>query len=131
MIQTASKVEVYRCTEELEDVGDLPQWTNIVKGPILVPDERVARLREVLADIHGWKEGPSPACSPKIAIAYRFTKGKKSLYLLACFKCSQLLTAWNTKEADQWLLFDPYREDLLNLAIESFPDDKELIAARK
>jgi hypothetical protein len=128
LVAAAREVEVLRLApSEIQDLGDVPpslrhldvKATHVLRDPVLL-----ARLATLIQDDAAW---PRSSYLYEVAfmadVAFRFEGAGRDLELLACLGCDTLVAVpWGEGE---WV-FDLKGRELLEIALEAFPDDRPL-----
>ncbi|MDB5392343.1 MAG: hypothetical protein JWM11_7989 [Planctomycetaceae bacterium] len=131
----ANRVEVFRVgSNELEPPTDEPAPEKIIWYPILATGEEqgpdfAARLTKVLRS-DGVTQNRKK-CGLEPGVAFRLWSGERAVEVLICFNCDVLWVhevgvALGENPHYEWQDFDPVRSELLALAKEAFPDDREI-----
>ena len=110
--------------------------SNTIAGfPILATGKEqdqafAARLTAILLGDDVTRNAKKCGFSP--GVAYRLWKGDLAVEVLICFECDVLWPHVVGERSDhphlEWQDFDSVRADLIKLAKEAFPDDKEILS---
>jgi hypothetical protein len=86
------------------------------------------KLAAILSDEKTYTDRFAKCFDP--GVGYRIWKGTESVEVLICFKCGNLYCGPPTENAQENAAFNgsPREADLRKLAMEAFPDDKEIQA---
>jgi hypothetical protein len=132
LVTEASQVEVVRITPgQPRDTPDGPPSLRHldVKARVVRRDPALlSRLAGLLQDDAAWAHSSSGYEVAFFAdIGFRFEGGGRQLELLACLRCSTLVAVpWGDGE---WV-FELEGRGLLEIALEAFPDDRDLLWLR-
>jgi hypothetical protein len=131
----ATKVEVFRVDglEKGPPQEPVPQAKRISIFPVIAQGkdqgrEFAAKLAGILFDERTYTKEYKKCFWP--GVAFRVWKGEEHVDVLICFHCSNFYCGPPTDEVEVTATFkgSDRRDDLVRLAQEAFPDDKEIQA---
>ncbi len=135
----ATKVEVFRLDgqEIFFAPQPRPEGEKRVGGYLVTAQgqdqgkEFADRLADILADERTYSDA-RPTCF-RPGVAFCVWKGEEVVDVLLCFQCSNFYCGPPKDPADDNACFkdSPRRPDLVRLAKEAFPDDKEIQALKE
>lgn len=98
----------------------------VTAGPVALSKDQDARLRRVLADRETYDFDLHKKCEFQPGVALRFDAGDKTADLLICFACDEL----GVTDAQGNISTASFtaRKELVELAQELFPNDREIAA---
>jgi hypothetical protein len=136
-LRSATKVEVFRIDGSDLDPGKEPDRAAKAVGgyPVIAqgPDQGAVfagRLADVLGDRATYTDRYAKCFWP--GVAFRAWKGGECVEVLICFQCDNLYVGPPQDRARENATFhgSPRRRDLVRLAKEALPDDKDIQALK-
>lgn len=129
ILKNATKVEVYRVHRQPK-AGDesIGGFKIIGKGKEQDKDFAAA-VRAIAFDEKTYNFEAAKACEFDPGVAYKFISGEKSCILLVCFTCKELEFQIEPKSGKTFRAhedFDSKFAELLKLAKQALPDDKDI-----
>lgn len=128
MMASAQRVEIFRI--EMVPVNDAPRETldhyKILRTAVWQPGTALENAKAIVIRAAG-ESRRNLACAPRPGVGLRFWNGKKHQDIVLCFECMQW--AWRDN-GHHWESIGPSASQLLEVAIEAFPDDQALKSRR-
>ena len=123
-VKNATSVKAYRLSPGSDFQKSLSDY-KIAAGPVDVPDDLAAQLRQILLDatIYRWDEGKM--CEPVYGIRIQFSEGDSTVDVLFCFECD-ILAVYHDGKVVGGEDFDDARSRLVAIVQKLFPDDEAI-----
>jgi hypothetical protein len=132
VLRNADKVEVFRVgNSEHSKQETLAGHSVISKGKDQDKDKEFAgKLRDILFDEKTYDFGSAKECKFNPGVAFRVLSGDKTILVLLCFTCKELMIVGGSETKERYEDFDGSAAKLTALAKLGLPDDKEIQALK-
>jgi hypothetical protein len=133
ILNNATKVEVFRVQREAKPGDEAIGGYKITGKGKEQGKDFVAGIRAIAFDEKTYNFESAKLCEFDPGVAYKFISGEKSCVLLLCFVCKELQFQFEPKEGKKFHAhedFDNRYAELLKLAKQALPDDKEIQALK-